>query len=211
MFLNKLLDLPGPKAPNPKDTPESKFVSPLLWGNIEIQATYFTICKVRQFFSRSPRGLVNLKSDYLGFVVHAYLNEIYILEQRMCTYLKTLPRAAAKGSEVRDRLDKVKPELLKAVNHVFNNVRGTRGAHVHQQRFSDDGIDRLRIVELMNHFPRHFPPLESFYRSELRRVRKSWDVRFAANEIAIKTLMDHYYDVILTAIFKPDGSLRSFL
>ncbi len=51
MFWNKLLDLPGPKAPNPNDTPESKFVSPLLWGNIEIQATCFTICKVRQFFS----------------------------------------------------------------------------------------------------------------------------------------------------------------
>jgi hypothetical protein len=120
-------------------------------------------------------------------------------------------RAAAKGSEVRDRLEKIRPDLLKAVAVAFKNARETRGTHVHEERFNDEGIGRLQTFELMNRFREHFPDLESFHRSELRRVRKAWDEKFAANEIALNTLMDHYYTLILKAIFQSDGGLRPFL
>ena len=162
MFWNNLFDLPGPRRPNPEPTPASKFTGQLVRGNLEIQTAYFTIRNVRRFFSRSPRGLVNRRSDYLGFVVHAYLNEIYILEQRMCAYLKKLPKDAAKNSEVRNNLEKIRPDLLKVVKDAFKGINGTRGAHVHEQRFCDEGIDRLRTFELLNGFPKHFPPLEHF-------------------------------------------------
>ncbi len=211
MFWNRLFDLPGRKVAGPRDEPASKFIGPLIWGYFEIQNTYFTICNVHQFFNRTPRGLANLRAKYLAFVIHGYLDEIYVLDERMCGYLKVLTRAAAKGSEVRETLEKIGPELTKAVHDAFKVVRGTRGAHVHQQRFCDDRIDRLGTFELMNHLPQHFPQLDAFYRSELSRVRKSWNERFEANEIAIKVLFDRYYDLILRAIFKTDGSLRVFL
>jgi hypothetical protein len=209
VFMNDLLNLPGPRAIGHVERAESKFLRALIHGYFEIQAAYFTISSVPVYFRRSPRGLKRAaRADYLAFVVHGYLEEIYIIEQRMATYLKTLLRAASKGSEVRRRLEEREPYLSKLAGEAFESVRGARGAHVHHQRFHDDGIARLSRCELLSP---HFPPLEPFYRSELHRVRKYWGERFAANEIAMNAFLEQYYDLILSAVLSEDGELRSFL
>jgi hypothetical protein len=206
VFMNDLLDLPGPRSLEPVTAADSKFAAVLANGYFEIQTTYFTVANVPEYFRRSPQRLPNARADYLAFVVHAYLNEVYVLEERMCAFLKALPRAASKNSEMRKQLEAIEPCLLKLVRESFKNIRSSRATHVHQQRFVDDGIHRLSTLEMLSP---HFPPLEGFYLSELRRVRKTWGERFAANDIAIKDCLDHYYAEILTIVSTKDGGLRS--
>lgn len=142
---------PGPargKSSRAKEQPREQILGALARGTIEIQKTYLTISSVPRYFRRAPRGLPG-RSDYLAFVVHAYLNEVYIMEQRMITYLKKLSRAAAKGSEARRGIDTIIPYLSKVMGDAFAGVRSTRGSHVHEATFSDDGIDRLGTFEVM--------------------------------------------------------------
>jgi hypothetical protein len=108
-------------------------------------------------------------------------------------------------------MENIAPSLLKVVAQAFKGVRAVRGVHVHEERFSDDGLERLGTFEIMSRFKSHFPVVEGFHRSELRRVRRLWDERFAANQIALATLMDTYYGGIAKQVFKMDGSLRPFL
>lgn len=53
IFWNRLFDLPGPKTPQPRKSPEDRFLAALIWGNIEVQK----VANVRGYFRRSPRGL----------------------------------------------------------------------------------------------------------------------------------------------------------
>ena len=210
MWWNKNFDLPGPRALEPRNTPEAKFVRTLAWGNIEVLRSYYAISKARQYFSKVPRGLTNAKADYLAFIVHAYLNEIYILEQRMGLYLKQLTRASSKKSEVHKNLKRIGPELTELILASFGDVSNIRGEHVHRESFSDPGIERLSAFELMHktgNQAQFFKP----YRSEMKRVRKSFDERFESNEAALNTLMSPYYQKLSEAIFKTNGELRDFL
>jgi hypothetical protein len=143
VYSNYLMGLPGPKIIKREQTRESKFVRALVVGILEIQTTHQIVLKVRKYFRRAPQGTSEFKSDYLAFVLHSYLNELYILEQRMGTYLKKLSRAASRGSEVQERLRKITPVLLKVVDHAFEGIRTTRGSHVHEQRFRDEEVGRL--------------------------------------------------------------------
>lgn len=211
MWWNKNLDLPGPRAPEPRNTPEAKFVSTLGWGNLEVLRSYGAISKVRQYFSKVPSGLTNAKADYLAFVIHAYLNEIYILEARMSCYLTQLTRASAKQSDVNMNLKRIGPELKKLILASFEGVHQIRGKHVHRESFNDPGIERLSAFELMLRFGNQEQLFKPLYRSEMKRVRKSFEEWFESKEAALNTLMDPYYQSLSAAIFTPDGELRNFL
>ncbi len=209
-FWNSLLHLPGRKSAEMTSPQIDRFLSALLKGFFEIQSAYFNIVNARAYFRGTPRGFSNRRSTYLSFVVHAYLNEIYVVEERMKVYLTTLQRASARGSETRIRLERVKPILLDVVEKAFSGVRQVRCAHVHQQRFSDDGLERLSTFELLNQTRDPLPTLGRLYRLELQRVRKYWDEKFTTNETALQKLMELFYDAILGAILESDGSFRSY-
>jgi hypothetical protein len=132
VFKNHLLNLPSPKSLEPKQTPEFGFIKVLIVGVIEIQRAQATISDARNYLRRFPRSISANRSDYLAFVVHAYLNEVYVLEQRMCSFVKSLTRAASKGSEARRNLERIGPSLLDTVKTAFAGIRTTRGTHVHQ-------------------------------------------------------------------------------
>lgn len=73
----------------------------------------------------------------------------------MKSYLTGLKRAAGKTSEVRKGLEVIEPDLLKN-SLLIKGVVKTRGDHVHQQTFSDEGLDRLSTFELyisLKHHP----------------------------------------------------------
>lgn len=208
---NILLDLPGPRSIPAKKEPGDKFIGSLLTGVIEINKAYLTIQDVREYFRRCPRGIPgNQKSQYLAFTIHAYLNEVYILEQRLQAYPTKLARAAAKGSEVRTNVEKIGPRLNLIVATSFDQIRTARGVHVHHQRFSDPGIDSLSTLEFVSRDEK-LPLYESLRRRQIRRVRRHWDERFVANQRAIKTLLDTYYESLLNAVAHPNGQFKRFL
>lgn len=221
MFWHNLLGSERPRYPSPKNTPAAKFFSELLHGNLEILSTFFVTSNTRSYFGIVPRGAYGKseyrRSEYLAFIVHAYLNELYILEQRMTAYPKKVARAAAKGSEMRTAIEKIAPLLSEYVAGAFKPIRVARDSHVHKERVNDDGIGRLGTFELLVRFRGSFLPphaltlFDAPHRAELRRVKDDWDKKFRTNEAAIRHLMELYYAALLKAVFRGSGALRRFL
>lgn len=216
-FANYLFDLPGPKSVKPEPKPESKFIRTLVVGSLEIYTASRRIANARRYFLQTPRGISQSKSDYLEFVLYAYLNELYVLEERMCAYVKALARAASRNSDVRKRLEKIVPNLLERVCNAFRGTREVRGSHIHRQRFRDEEVGRLSSLELVvtsQSFRKSaddFTIYELLYRNQLRKVKRSWRKRFQDNETAIETLLNQYFEVIMEALLEKNGSLRVFV
>ena len=207
---NLLFDRPGPRSIPAKRDPEHKFISTLLTGVVEIDKAYQTIQDAQEYFRHYPRGMPeNQRSKYLAFVIHAYLNGVYVLEQRLQTYPTKLARAASKTSEVRTNIEKLSPGLKRIVTRAFGQIRIARGAHVHEQRFSDPSIESLATLELVSRGGK-LPLYDSLCRHQLRSVRRQWDERFVVNRRGTDGLLDTYYEGLLGAITHPNGQLKIF-
>ena len=209
---NSIFNLPGPKQMVSPYSPTHKFKINLCQGFMEIQKSHDVLISVRTYFASSPRGVQ--PSQYLSFLIHAYLNEAYIIEERMGKYLKRLTRSAGKYSDVRLRLEKIEPILEEKVEMGFKqlNLKESRNSHVHKQKHSDPGCGRLATWELLLSPPGWSTNKEykKCHKAELKIVRQSWDEVFVENELSIKELLDEYFGSLLDAICKDDDTLRSF-
>jgi hypothetical protein len=203
-FVNSVFNLQGPKQVLP-DPAVPKFVKVLVVGNLEIMITRQIIQNARKYLVALPRGVSGQSSEYLSFVVHGYLNEVYILESRMCAYIRALKRAT-RGPEMAQRLGILEPELSAIVRGAFKEVHSTRGTHMHEERFRDEEIGRLSSLEIFMTSLTLLQPevdfswIARYYRREVRRTKEVWCARFAENESGIDAVLERYYSALLLAI-----------
>gem|GEM_PF-6991204 len=61
------------------------------------------------------------QGSYITYTIENYLNEAYILHQRLTKYLGTI-KNAYKTKEIEDKIK----TLLKKVNHTFNQINEIR-------------------------------------------------------------------------------------
>src|SRR5207253_897042 len=90
---NHLLDLDGPKEVKPKRTGRKTFCYKLFYGFTEIAGSLDTLEDIEVFIGRFPfRGTRITKERYLQFHVECHLAEIYLLRERLRSYLTLLER-----------------------------------------------------------------------------------------------------------------------
>ena len=118
-------------------------------GYIEIIDTYDSlkdsVIYLSNFFYKSTQIT---KSRYLSYHFENYLNELYILKNRLISYLNILKKIYLKSmiTNVVDRkIDSLKTDIHKS----FEMIDKVRGDHVHQKRFSDANIASLSALEII--------------------------------------------------------------
>lgn len=136
-----------------------------------------------------PRSKRIDKDNYLKFLVGSYLQEMYILEQRLTAYAKKLSRLYRK------------PSLPSAVQRVvFEPLEGiinTRGAHVHQHRFTDE---RLDMVSTMALFRRLRHQLGDDLEFEYKLAQREWSKRVKENNQATREIVNQYCKLLKAVI-----------
>jgi hypothetical protein len=174
-------DKRGEKLVRPTD---SVFES-VFFGFTEISDALDVLALTETLFGLAPPSKRIKKSQYLQFLIGAYLQEVYILEQRLKAYATKTARLY--------KIPGKNTSLIEAVEDTFRGIVGTRGNHVHSQRFSDKQLHLLVGIELISQLKDEFADDSKF---EYSRVRADWKKRVKANNIATRKSIDAYCDFL---------------
>ena len=128
--------------------------------------------------------------DYLMYHITFYIQEIYVLNERLESYAKTTMR-------LRKRLglpiDKAAYEsLIEMVRLSLSQIVTIRGSHVHSRAFSDERMRELSTFSFLAVHAPDRPEWKDFARDLYRISRAEWIKQLRKNRDAISRLMDEY-------------------
>ncbi len=159
----------------------------------EITETVDNLDLCQLFISAPIPRRKGLKLDrYLGYHITFYLQEIYILNERLESYAKTIMRLKKRGNRDREIAKRYEP-MLDMVRTALSNIVKARGDHVHNRPFTDTELDELSTYSLLAQFK---PEFNDHARFQYRMARTVWVKRLKENRAAIQTLLDGYFDFI---------------
>lgn len=145
---------------------------------VEIQASVQRLEQALVYLSHYPASRVFRfhglsEADWLRYHIEAYIQETYILCERVKRFLRKVEKATIAAND-KDGLRSVRM-LKTVVDDTFKKVLRTRGSHVHEYRFDDDGLkqlDGLVILTKMGKL-RVLRPIREFrYTTTLNKLRK---------------------------------------
>ena len=209
VFKNQILGLSGPKQLTRKQTPSEIFFSKLYNGFREISDSYYCLLDIDTYIGRFPYGNTKIsKTRHLAYHMENYLNEIYILKERLNSYFTTIGRLYRKDKRHKDILKSTKP-LFTFVNNALKGIIDTRGAHVHKTRFSDEDMDRLSSQELLaDHGGEELRIIKDLFKIDFGVTRREYKQTIKSNNEQIKKMLDVCFDILLEIVVNNEGQLR---
>ena len=175
-------------------------------GFNEITASLENIKLTLAFISLVPPKSKKInRSDYLKYHIHVYLQEIYILKERLNEYATTLQRRYTKINKEINVKEYITP-LFQIVKMMFNDITNVRSKHVHAQRFSDSDLDWLSSTTLLSKFHDEYElPSKRIY----KKVSQEWETTIKKNTKEINKIIDIYFNTIYAVITKNDKLILS--
>ena len=213
--MNTLLDDPGPKRLTRQPAERELFFKRLFEGFSEIHSSLESMKNTEVYLSRFPFPKTRIsRPSYLKYHVENYLNEVYICEQRLLSYLTKIGREYRKDMRHAEVLAATRP-LFRIVNDSLNGIVTTRGQHVHERRFSSVELDRLELMNLytsingedMDEFTAALKP---YFQSEYRRIRSEWQRRVRDNNGVLGKLLDEYAERLNPVLFSQDSGRLNY-
>ena len=186
-------------------------------GFVEIVTSYNNLKDTEVYINRFPfRGTSIRKEHYLKYHIDNYLNEIYILQNRLINYPKIILRANKKASRY-SKLEEAQILLDKAVRLNFKGIVDLRGDHVHDDRFYDSYLSRIGAWGVfadpadVNSMTEEEMKIIDYYKKmydiSFQEAKLVWKQRIKANNQTIKKLLDSYFECVYTMVFDKSGSI----
>jgi len=141
----------------------------------------------------------------LSHTIEAYLNEVYVFQQRLLSYVRRVRRYAEKRT-AKAEVGRILDTIERMVFTTFEEIIKTRGASVHVTRYTDDDVSRLNTLDLLVNHGR-MSGLKGFYNTETRRIRRKWQATARNNNREIKQLLDLYFSTLHLYVFGPKVQL----
>ena len=216
--LNKalLLDMffkyePGDEENKPI-IPLDSFYSCVYYNFMEILQIFKNLQNIVKYISYFPRTTSQSeKVNYLRFLIGAYLNEAYRLEERLKMFIKKVIRKYKNDSRYL-MINKIGKNLIQLVENSMENIKKIRHNHVHERRFNDKEIERAESVivyeemieEIKEILPKRILPS---FKKDFKKARENWKKIFVRNNSDIKYLLDSVFLEINKIIFTEDKKL----
>ncbi len=171
----------------------------------EIQRSAQVLNDIVLYLKRFPPGVS--RSRYLNYHVRSYLQEIYILQQRLIALINKYEKwnfppstsdAAASLSECRDIIAKA-----------FNRVIEVRGEDVHQRQFFDPELERLEgwegLVEGGVDPGKEW--MEKAFENQIKTAREKWVSQIEVGNVTTALVLDAIFGALSGVTFTPDGDM----
>lgn len=187
---------------------QTSFEFQIFRGYTEISTSYETLLLIEKFIKINPPDSEGINhSNYLNYHIHNYLQEMYILKDRLDRYLKLITeRYKADFNQV--LLDDIKINLLKFIKGVLQNITGhttgARSKHVHYERFFDEEMKWLSSTTLLAQFHDEFK-IES--KKAYIDAKNKWHGLIQNNNVEVLNLFDTYFNVLFH-IITIDGKIH---
>jgi hypothetical protein len=186
VFANVLLDKSGPRRLNRTLPPQEQAFKKIWQGYIEIRESFEVLRDIATYIKHFPPKKAQVsKTRFLRFHIGNYLNEVYILKERLEAYYKVVARTYRNDA----RLLAKQKQIDDFLQSVFKKVIDIRGAHVHQTRYDDNDLDRLDLIELLLHDD-ETGLAHSLYPTAIRKTRKQWVEIIIHNNNEIAKVLD---------------------
>ena len=149
--------------------------------------------------ARTPRKKGLKLDSYLNYHIAFYLQEIYILKERLKKYAIKIMRLRKRLGHRVDRktykkfIDMVEQSLAPAIN--------ARGSHVHDRPFNDE---RMRMLGAYSFLAVQRPDETNwleYARVEYAEIKRNWVTQLVANKQEINKLLDAYFSFLHIEVF----------
>lgn len=176
-----------------------------IWsGYLEIERSYRILDEIPLYLKRFPSKSPS-KSRYLEFIITSYLNEVYVLRNRIDSYTKKIARLYKNDFQPNQRslLIQLSNELIKS----FDNITNIRGRHVHRYRYSDDDLDSLTYLEIfIDEEEFKLIGINKMYKKLLGFNKIKWLQTFQSNKNSFQIVLDAYFTGLYSIIFDGKGN-----
>ena len=182
-------------------------------GFREIANSYYCLLDIEIYIGRFPYNKTGIsKTRHLSYHMENYLNEIYILRERLNAYLKKIGRLYKGDPSHETILKKIEP-LFALVNKSLKDIIDTRCSHVHKIRFHSEDLDRLSSLELLStllstHGNNELTFIKNFFNLEYRTIRRKFKIVIKNNNKQIKILLDACFDVLYEIVTDQQGNIK---
>jgi hypothetical protein len=213
---NNLFNLEGRHRLPRSHSKSDRQISLVFQGYYEISKSYDNLTDIRVYLQRLPSQKSGIsKVRYISYHLENYINEAYILENRLKTYATILLRKN-KNLASDEYIEKIRAPLFELVKETFKNIHALRGVHVHQSRFSDDDLERALVWELiivydpssLNPNLVKIPEFKQMTNYSLRKARKKWVDYVTSSNEAVKKILDAYFDTLYPIVFDENNKIR---
>lgn len=168
----------------------------------EIETSVQNLLDAEVYIRRFPftKTRVN-KTGYLGYVFVNYLNEVYLLKQRLKSLLKLIEDMYGNGSR-RKEVKKVTQPLFQLISTAFENIVTARSMHVHKERYSDKQLEKLGILEMISKSDKEnkFNWL-GYFGWQYRDIRKKREKQIREMNQEIEELLDYFFSQLYPIVF----------
>jgi hypothetical protein len=132
------------------------------------------------------------RSKHFSLAVYSVLNEIYLFEERLKRYFKSIEVLAKELGLPFSK--KLATAVMKAYHKSFEKFLRGRGGHVHVSDFEPRELKRISLIELLG-LSREMGAVKSFLPTAVRDFRKEWLEKNRQAKEAIKHYMDLSFEV----------------
>jgi hypothetical protein len=202
---NVIFDEPGVRHMGLTPSPKEKLLQKILSGLSEIEDAFQVLNDIPFYIKHfPPKNSKVSKTRFLNYHIGNYLNENYILRERLVTYQKVVTRMYKSDRRLVEMGKHVK--RLELLVSGFDGIVATRGKHVHQERYDDEDFARLDIYERMSKEEDTLASvLGKLYPLALRDYRKKWIRTISDNNNKIKEILDMYFEILYDVVFDKNG------
>ena len=205
VIYNYIFEINGPKKISKKPSDKSIFLWNVLFRPLgEIIESFETIKNISLFINSFPYKTSKIsKVKFLQYHIANYLNELYILQNRLKLYLTKIQRGYRKSNNHTIIKTMCKP-LSENVNSIFKVKFDARGIHVHEKRYSDRELDRISSLELLtlgsDNNKERSDFIQLYFITEYKKVRRKWTIRLKKDIKYLESILETYFEVLLTLI-----------
>ncbi|HSF08064.1 MAG TPA: hypothetical protein VLA60_01545 [Nitrospirales bacterium] len=208
-FKNHIFGLSGPKQFSKKQIPSEVFFTKLFYGFIEISDSYSCLKDTETYIGSFPyRNAKISQTRYLAYHFENYLNEIYLLKERLRSYLKSIGRQYKNDRRYRI-ISKNTSSLTDWVDNCLKGIINSRGSHVHQTRFSAEDLDRLKTQEFLTlHGGKELKIIKDLFKRDYGNTRKKYKQIIKENNQQVKIFLDTFFVILMKIVANNEGRIR---
>ncbi|MCK4385786.1 MAG: hypothetical protein KAW52_05925 [candidate division Zixibacteria bacterium] len=181
---------------------EEKYLTDLFIRFVEIDSSVESLKTIPVYLKRFPKlksfskaGITEGK--YIIYHIENYLQETYILRERMKCFLKFLGKKFRKKgqTQISDSLNK----CLEIFEEALGNITKIRGRHVHSIRYSDEDLYTLTIFD---HVREKNQDLEFGYQLLLLSTKSKWLKWIEEKNRLLFSVIDIIFKLVNKCVFE---------
>jgi hypothetical protein len=186
-----------------KATSEDKYLIELLLRSGEIDSSLRSLRSVPLYLKSFPKSRTLTKagiteSRYIIYHVENYIQEIYILTQKMERFLKFISRRLRRTGRVQqgENIEK----CLQFFKDELKGLTTIRGRHVHQTRYLDEDLYTLTLFEVVR---QSHKALELGYKLFISRTRSKMLNWIGEKNEELVSMLDAVFEVVNSYVLEP--------